>query len=145
MKRRTNVWLARLGTYGWHARTTVLLPVLLVAYGLTGLLACWLDGPTGLLAATLAVLICLFAGFASIVASGVSHGVVLEFRHLLLGMGLPTGIPLVLLLLVYIWLLALIEAGMIYCLLAHYGVMLAVQTVLLVARIHATAGTPKVS
>ena len=43
MKRRTNVWLARLGTYGWHARTTVLLPVLLVAYGLTGLLACWLE------------------------------------------------------------------------------------------------------
>ena len=141
MKRRTNVWLARLGTYGWHARTTVLLPVLLVAYGLTGLLACWLDGPTGLLAATLAVLICLFAGFAS----GVSYGVVLEFRHLLLGMGLRTGIPLVLLLLVYIWLLALIEAGMIYCLLAHYGAMLAVQTVLLVARVHATAGTPKVS
>ena len=94
-------------------------------------------GTQGILAAAIAATVCLLSGVVALVVTGLSQGTSSSATGLLASMGIRTGLPLAVGLILSSSNEALASAGVFGMILVYYFIMLAVETTLAVRLINA--------
>jgi hypothetical protein len=139
VSQNTMIW-DRLGRMGLAARCCLLSGMALIAWTISAPLAYSTRGSTGLIAAAVAAGVCWFGAVVTLPVASLLRGPTAMMYGVALTMLARTMLPLMLGVALHFSLPSLAKGGMIYYLLAFYLIMLAVETVLSVARIpHSTS------
>jgi hypothetical protein len=125
----------KLGRLGLLAQTALLIAVALLVWLATCPLAYWVSGTPGLLAAAVAAGICLLGAGLALGIAALFRGPAAAMHGMMLGMLARMVFPLLLGVTLYLKVPALAAAGLIYYLLVFYMATLAIDTLLLLARV----------
>ena len=135
--RQVRNWHHRLARLSPYAKAAVLCGALLICGVPLLSIALFLNGPSGVIAASIACAVCLVSGLNGLVVATYlerrmgSYGVM---SSMLAGMLIRMGMPLLLLLAMVIKSHPLLDSGFAYYLIAFYQAMLFVEVILIAPR-----------
>lgn len=134
---KTDRFLTRLQQLSLAARAGLLAGSLLLAAGLILPVAFSAKGEVGVVAALAAALVCLIPGLVALGLGEIFRSPETALYNLLFGTLIRMGLPLAVVVAVYVVGGPLVEGGFAFSLLAFYPVMLLVETMLLAAQVDA--------
>lgn len=111
-------------------REGILALALVLGLGIVAPYAYWYAGPMGLWAATLPAVVCLGCTSVALAVASRCRGSWGALYGVLLGIGIQTGLPLVLAMVAALCSPALMDAGLIYYLMGFYLLALTTKTLL---------------
>ena len=138
-------WLQRLNQMTWLGRVLTLLAVMFLAFLVATPVALYTCGRDGMVAAAVALVICLLGGLGSLLVCELFRDPNLVLYRVLIGTMLRMGLPLGLFLVVYYRGGTLVEAGVGFYVIGFYLIMLTTETLMLVPDTRATGAKAKPS
>lgn len=127
MNRRDSRLIPFVRRLGVTARGGLLIAAVMLSYLLIAPVAWLISGGFGLLAASVAVALCIVAALAALVVNFFFHGPALALQSMMAGMMLRMGIPLTLGLILHRKVELLATHGMLYYMISFYFISLTVE------------------
>ncbi len=128
-------WVERLGSWTLPSRAALLSGTLALYYVLVAPLAWWLQGGMGLIAASLATVICLVACWLALIVTELMAPSEQPAAALLVGMSIRMSLPLLTCLLVTLRKPQLTEAGFAWYLIGAFLIGLLLETMLSIGQL----------
>jgi len=138
-------WLKQLGSWGLSRRLSALIVVFALAFGLLAPIAWLRYGLSGMLTLGSASLICLASGVLALIVTSTVAPPQQAAAHVVLGMFLRMGIPLMACLLVSKGYPSWVEAGFVWFLLGGFFLNLTVETFYSIGQLQHPSATPPAS